>query len=62
MLTRITSNMRQVSIKRILLTLFSLPFVAAGFVVGLLSIVVRFAISAFLEGYQIAMGVMNAPR
>ena len=62
MLDRIKTNMRTLSIKRITLTLLSLPFVAAGFVVGLLSIVVRFAVGAFLEGYQIAMGVMNAPR
>jgi hypothetical protein len=60
MLNRITTNMRQVSIKRILLTLLSLPFVAAGFVIGLLSVVVKFAVAAFLEGYQIALGAMNA--
>jgi hypothetical protein len=54
--------MRQVSIRRILLTLFSLPFVALGFIVGLLSVAVKFMIGAFLEGYQIALGVMNATR
>jgi len=62
MLTRITTNMRHISIRRILLTLFSLPFVLAGFIVGLLAVVIRFAIAAFVEGYHIAEGVINADR
>ncbi len=60
MLNRIAT--RKVSIRRILLTLFSLPFVVLGFVTGLLAVVIRFAISAFIEGYHIAEGVINADR
>jgi ABC-type sulfate transport system permease subunit len=62
MIIRIISNTRHVSINRILLTLISLPFVLAGFIVGLLAVVIRFAISAFIEGYHIAEGVINADR
>lgn len=60
MINRIQANMRRVSIKRILLTLFSIPFVVLGFIVGLLAVVIRFAISAFIEGYHMAQGVINA--
>jgi hypothetical protein len=47
-------------LRRVLLFLFTAPFVAIGFVCGIVALLARIVWAALVEGFMIAWGLMYA--